>query len=62
MGEADKLQDRLTSKEEEVMYSEEKRCWTLKKGHDEWMRPLQVTDEETKKWDKQAKAIVVRGG
>ncbi|KAF1931218.1 uncharacterized protein M421DRAFT_408699 [Didymella exigua CBS 183.55] len=54
--------DRSTSKEEEVMYSEEKRCWALKKGHDKWMRPLHVSDEETKNWGKQAQVVAVRGG
>ena len=44
------------------MFSEEKRCWALNKGHDEWMRPLQVTDEETRKWHKQAQANRIRGG
>ncbi|KAF2623931.1 hypothetical protein BU25DRAFT_461708 [Macroventuria anomochaeta] len=54
--------DRMTRIKEEVMFSEEKRCWALKKGHDEWMRPLQVTDEETKKWERRAQTIVLRGG
>lgn len=42
------------------MYSEEKRCWALDKGHDEWMRPLMVTKEESKKWDSKAQKVVVR--
>ncbi|KAJ8110127.1 hypothetical protein OPT61_g6948 [Boeremia exigua] len=45
--------NRPTTKEEEVMFAGEKRCWALKDGHDLWMRPLQVTDEETEKWEKQ---------
>ncbi|KAH6621907.1 hypothetical protein C7974DRAFT_414589 [Boeremia exigua] len=48
--------DRPTSKDDEVMFSGEKRCWALKKWHDRWMRPIQVTDEETKKWNR------IRGG
>lgn len=52
MTKAHEVQDRPTSKQEEVMYSEEKRCWSIDKGHDEWMRPLQATDKETEEWGK----------
>lgn len=43
---ADVRQERPTTKEEEVMYAEEVRCWVVEGGHDRWMRPLQVTDDE----------------
>lgn len=42
------------------MFSAEKRCWVVEEGHDVWMRPLQVTDEETKKWQEKQK-FVIRG-
>ncbi|KAF9697723.1 hypothetical protein EKO04_004074 [Ascochyta lentis] len=54
--------DRPTEKHEEVMYGAMKRCWVLEEGHDEWLLPLQVTDEETEKWESGAKKVVIRGG
>ena len=54
------MQNRPTSKSEEVMLGAEKRCWVVEEGHDVWMRPLQVTDEETKKWQEKQK-FVIRG-
>ncbi|KAJ4991553.1 hypothetical protein SVAN01_02934 [Stagonosporopsis vannaccii] len=56
------VQNRSTNKEGEVMFTEEKRCWTIKKGHDEWMRPLPVTNEETTTWDKAVRTMAIRGG
>lgn len=38
------------------MFSEAKRCWALDEGHDQWMRPLRVTNEETSKWQKEREA------
>ncbi len=28
------------------MYTEEKRCWVVEKGHDTWMRPLKAKMHE----------------
>ena len=61
MTKTDVAQDRPTTKTEEVMFTKEKRCWAMKKGHDEWMRPLSITDEETKKWDEEVRTRAFRG-
>jgi hypothetical protein len=60
-GSADGGQERPTRKDEEVMYEEMKRCWALEVGHDEWLRPLMVTEEETRKMERRAKRVIVRG-
>jgi hypothetical protein len=44
------------------MYKGEKRCWALEKGHDEWMRPIAMTGDDTRHWNVHKKPLVIRGG